>query len=797
MIINLHWLEEYIDNHYKPEDLIHILTAIGFEVEHVTNLDKELEHIKIGLIKEKKVHPKANDMYVCQVEVEDNDVRQIVCASEHPIEEGWKVPVALSGTKLPTGIQIKKGKFRGEMSDGMICLDREMGIIPRGSGLQTFSEETKIGNRLIDIAPIDDVLAEVSVLPNRPDCLGLIGIARELVAALGGQVRLPKINLKEDKGKTENSIKVTIESPEACPRYSCRVIRNVKIGKSPMWLSSKLVASGHRSINNVVDITNLVLLEWGHPLHAFDLDKITSHHIIVRNAMVDERTTLLDGKEITLNPDHLVIADAKRPIALAGVMGGANSEVSTETNDIVLECAYFDPVRIRNTSKKFGVQTDSSYRFERGMDPNEILDSALERATSLICEVAGGVAESGIVDTYPHRIEPRRFHLPISKVNKLLGVKLDQQQVNGYLEKLGMKLKPNDIVEVPTKRVDIDDPVVLIEDIARLYGYNQIPMAPSATSVTLGSQSKFDQFRIEVATRLINQGFFEARTFPLDSIDRFGDYKVNGNNSFIHLKNPLTTDMNMLRNSFLPRHLDVLLHNIHRNVHNLRFFELDRYFNRTNSNHTEKWVVAGLATGQVLDCERTPNPLFIDFFRLKGEIENILECLNIRTVSVKNAEVSFLHPRQSVELLSGEKKLGLIGQLSPYLTQKLEIGQDVFFFELYLKPLFEASNLYPRYRQIPRVPGIERDMAITIDKDVKYVELEKTIRSVSGNLLKNINCFDIYEGNEIPDGRHSIGLRLFFQDLERTLSSEEVSDVHEKIVHVLKERYDAVLRGQT
>jgi phenylalanyl-tRNA synthetase beta chain len=797
MRVNLAWLQEYMSERHSPEAILRSLTLLGFEVEDSYRVSEKLEAIRVGFIREKRPHPQLAERFICQIDLGEQTMRQIVCATEHPIDMGWGVPVALPGTHLPTGIDITEDRYGGVESSGMICLDREMGFVARGSGLQVLPDQITPGTRLVDVVDIPDVIVEIDVLPNRPDCMNFIGLAREVCASLGGEVRTSTSSgTVGNAGATDSSdvVQVQIDWPEACPRYACRVIRNAKVARSPMWLASKLVSVGARPINNVVDVTNYVMYEWGHPLHAFDLSKMAGSCIRVRRAEEGEELELLDGTTVTLSPGNLVIADASSPLALAGVMGGAASQTKEHTRDILLEAAYFDPVVVRKSSHGLAIRTESSHRFERGMDPNHTLECALDAATQLICELAGGHCDGDVVDIYPHPIRPKEFELSLSKINSFLGADIGQPEVTEFLENLGMECAEGLRVRVPTRRADVTDPVVLIEDIARLYGYDRIQARPTATVPLMGGRCDLDQFRSALADGLTAQGFLEACPFSLDDEARLTHFVDAEGSEPVRLRNPLTREMNALRSSLIPSLIQIANYNRRRGSRSLRFYEIGRCFQKSGREVNDHWVLTGIATGAVheLDWQRKPEP--VDFFWLKGVVENLLDSVHIELGAATKADAPYLHPHQGATLLSNGRTLGCLGKLHPTVAEAADTGQDTFVFCLDVATLFQCSDSVPQFTSHSQMPSIGRDLAFVINADTHYGLMEKTIRELGGPLLESVSCFDRYEGTALTLGKISLGVSLGFRANDRTLTAEEVDATCRDIVAALEREYDATLR---
>ena len=792
MLVNLNWLVEYINGEVKVEELSGLLMSLGFEVEETIHLKEKLGDIKVGFIKEKKPHPDAEGWNVCQIDLGELGTKQIICTSEHPVEEKWGVPVALEGTRLPTGLLIKSDKYRGVLSEGMICLDKELGMISRGSGLQVFDESIKPGTPINEAADIPDILAEVAILPNRPDCLALIGLAREVCAALKVPIKFPPANLKE-LPKVTTEVPVDIENPEDCNRYTCRLIKNVKVAPSPQWLASKLISAGSRPINNVVDITNYVLMEWGHPLHAFDYDKLHEGRIIVRRAKDGERLLLLDDTDLKLTPDYMVIADGDRPVALAGIMGGKETETNFDTTTVLLESAYFNAVLVRQSSRALGVRTDASYHFERGMDPNYTLEMALDRAAALICELAGGEVEPKRFEAYPLPIEPNKLKLTPEKIESYLGQSVEQEKVKDLFERLSMKVDPDCTITVPTWRIDGIDPVVLIEDIARHVGYDNISREAPMSVSTPGELEGITKLRRKLSNILVSQGFSEAYGISLDVPERME--KWGSPDNLIKLNNPMVEDMTILRNSLIPRLIDTMENNIRRDYNNLRFFEIALVFNMLKDGKPEmKWNLGAVALGEYQELDWAGKKGKVDFFYLKGVLENIADSLKLNGLSFEEKKFDCLHPFQSAAVKLDDKEIGYIGALAPEFKEKLDTKDNIYAFEIDISPIDKKMKTIDFFKPISRFPRVKRDIAVLLDAGIKYSEIESLIKSIAPDIVKDYNCFDSYAGKGIEPGKKSLGISIYIQASDRTLTNEEINQTVDNIVGALKEKFKAELR---
>jgi phenylalanyl-tRNA synthetase beta chain len=754
--------------------------------------------------------------HLCEIELERGRMISVVCASEHEIQEGWGVPVATAGTVLATGRAIKAAPFHGVRSEGMICLDGELGMVARNSGMHYFTDESLLGAPLAAAVDVPEYLLELNVLPNRPDFLGLIGIAREVAALLRLELRYPDTYKWADAG-APLPVTVDIREPELCPRYMCGLVRDVTVAPSPPWLKARLLLAGMRPINNVVDITNYVLYEWGQPLHAFDFQKITGSRIVVRRMAEGETLELLSGAVVgalgqsggkPFSQPPLVIADALRPMALAGIMGGRFAETADTTTEVLIEAAHFDPVLIRQTVQQVDLGMESrgtaaSYRFERGTDPNRMLEGALGRAVQLIAEVAGGAPQGSVLDQYPRPRQRRDFRVSPAKTSSYLGMPVEAATIHDSLTRLSMECSGNDReleVKVPTWRADVNDPVVLIEDVARMVGYDQIPVAPQPSMPSVGLRVMTDRLRQVVSEHLVSAGMYECRNPSLES-PKMSGWKGDASDS-ITLSNWATREMSVLRRTLLSGLAATVQTNIRRGAQSVWFFEVDRLFGRRGPEPddsgamTGRWHVAGIAGGQLQRSNWRADGTQVDFFTLKGMVEDLLEIIGARNAVFQPADRQPFVAGTAAEVsLSNSRSIGFIGEVDPKLVEFERVPFRVFAFELDLETLEDALKALPVYHQLPRQPAVTRDLAVVVKIAVSYADLVDTIRSTAGPRLELIRLVDQYQGSQVPPGHQSLAFHMLFRDHERTLTAEEVAETMDRIVTVLKDRFGAELRA--
>jgi phenylalanyl-tRNA synthetase beta chain len=794
MIVNTEWLLDYLTPRCRLADLLVALPRVGLDIEAAHVLERELAPVRVGFIRGKKRLEGSSDKYVCQVEVAPGDIRQIVCASAHPIEAGWGVPVALAGTDLPTGDSIYDETLHGVLSQGMICLDGELGLIAKGSGLQVFHDEALLGKSITEAMKIDEALVHVKVYPNRPDCLGLIGVARELAAMLDLTLVLPEVSAPREM--TKDAMPVEILAPSMCTRYTCQVIRGIRIEKSRPWMASRLMAAGLRPINNIVDITNFVMLEWGQPLHAFDLDRVREK-IVVRRFAPGETLRLLDGRSVGEAGEHapLAIADVHAPLALAGIMGGEMSGISETTADVLLEAAHFEPTGIRLSSRRLGVSSDSSYRFERGTDPNETLEGARDRATALLFSEASAQSAGRVTDAYPTPARRAVFSLPPERVSSYLGIPVTGEQVIASLTKLGCQCSEDLAhIEVPTRRVDVNDAVVLIEDVARVLGYEAIAPSASAETPTAGSTTALDQARGIARAALTGSGFLEIRGVPLEPLDGETRFSQLAGSS-VTLANPLNADLARLRRSLVPFLVKTAIYNASRRAVNFRYFEIDKIFSRPAKEPMEHWALGILLGGSLNDADWSTRRE-CDFFDLKGAVEFLLETLHAPRALFVPVSVEGYAEGMAARMVINGAPMGTIGQIAPELLAAERIYQPVFAAEIFIEPLVEGSRTAAIFEALPRFPAVFRDLSFVADRSVPYAALEQAIRAAAGPQLESVDCIDVFAGKGIALDQRSIAVSMVFRAADRTLSTEEVNAAVDQVVERLRKEFSAELRSR-
>ncbi len=811
MKVTLNWLKQYVDFDWSPEELTERLTMLGLEVEGVQKLGGEFEGVVVAQVITRDKHPNADKLSLCRVN-DGKGERQIVCGAQN-FKAGDKVPLILPGASLPgkPGEQpftIKVGKIRGVESHGMLCSPQELGLPDEVDGLLLLREDATVGQPLAEYLGRSgsDVVYDLEITPNRPDWNSVIGIAREISALTGNPLKIPVIQfLNTESEPISGLLTVRNEEPELCPRYTARIVRKVKIGPSPDWLRSTLTKVGLRSINNVVDITNFVMLESGQPLHAFDYHLLKSTAgesrptVVIRRASEGEKFTTLDGKERSLSSGMLLIADETRAVALAGIMGGQNSEINANTADVLIESAYFNPQNIRATSKKLELRTDSSYRFERGGDI-EICDWASRRAAQLICDLANGQVLGHSIDNCPTPHHAKEINLRHAKVAEVLGVDIPVPQQIEFLRKLGLEIPVCNAdefctVRVPAFRVDLKREVDLIEEIARLFGVDKIPSTPPRGAI---GGNAFDKVYDEIAEArriLIGLGFNEAQGQTLIA-DSAAKLAIGSADAIVELKNPLSSEMNVLRSSLLPGLLDSLQNNLSRKNNEVALFEVGRIFLSTNGIIKEERHVAIAWTGQRNSpfWSGADRDAKCDVYDLKGAIEEFLEQFGLRGASfVRRTESTPLCLESAVVQL-GKLQLGEIGQLMPVLAKRYDLRDAVFLAELNLDLLLARRNTAKSLKALPAFPSIRRDVAMLVPEATTHEAVLNTVKQSKTQNLEGVELFDVFRGKNIPAGQKSMAYAFTYRNAERTLTDADVTAAHEKLLEQFKISLQATLR---
>lgn len=799
MRIPLSWLKEYLPLSLTPDEIAKALTMAGLEVDSWETIGANLREIVVGSILESVKHPNADKLSVASV-TDGKETYQIVCAAPN-CRAGLKTALARIGVTFKEGDQeftIKKTKLRGIESFGMLCSASELGLSSDESdGIMELPAHFQEGTPLSNF--FTDTFFDISLTPNLSHCNSVLGVARELAALTEQNLQLPKISVKESDDPIENILHVTVADKTDCPRYACRAIKNVKVGPSPEWLKERLEKCGLRSVNNIVDVTNYVSLEMGHPLHAFDYDKLEGGEIVVRKAKEGETIKTLDGKERVIKETMLAICDRSKPAAIAGVMGGIDSEIGEKTRHIVLESAYFDPMSIRRTSKHLGLQTDASKRFERGTDPNQI-PSALDRAAMLIQQVAGGEIQAGTIDILAKEFPDAVVSCRLSRINQLLGTALSRGEVENVFKRLQFPYQwdGQDLftVHVPTYRNDVKGEIDLVEEAARIYGYDNISRQGGRYLASSLPPASIYLFEKEMRARLIGEGLQEFLTCDLIGptlLQIIQDQNMPPE-SFIKVLNPTSIEQSILRTSLLPGLLQVVKHNFDHQNHRIAGFEVGRIHYRTGEQYKEQPVAGIILSGPSAPYHWEQKVRDFDFFDLKGIVENLLEVLGIPNAEFKNIGLKTFHSGRQASIFIGSLEIGSIGEIHPAIQRRLDVPQRILFGEFNLQDLQQLAKPLEKVKPLAIYPGSERDWTMTVKESVPFASLIEHIRKQGSAILEEVTLKDIYRSDKLPKGYQNITLHFNYRDHTKTIEQEIVESEHQRLTSgVLKQLGDAVI----
>ncbi|MEW9031677.1 MAG: phenylalanine--tRNA ligase subunit beta [Planifilum fimeticola] len=804
MRVSYEWLKEMVDlSGIDADELAESLTRTGVAVDAVEDRNPGVHRVVVGRVKSVEPHPGADKLRVCRVDVGQEDLLQIVCGASN-VAEGQLVPVALEGAELPGGVRIKRAKLRGVESQGMICSAGELGLpekmLPKEltEGILVLTEEAKVGQDIRSLLGMDDKVLELDLTPNRSDCLSMIGMAYEAGAVFDRSLRLPEPKELPVTG-AELPVSVAVESEADCPVYAAQVVDGLRLGPSPQWMQNRLIAAGVRPINNIVDVTNYVMLEYGQPLHAFDYDQVSGGRILVRRARQGERLETLDGMTRECDQDTILITDGDKPLGLAGVMGGANSEVKDGTTRVLIESACFDPVLIRRTSRRLGLRSEASNRFEKGVDRSRIVP-ALKRAVQLLVEVAGGRVASPIVLEKSGDVEERIIPVRHGRIVSLMGADIGEEDVMDIFRRLRFPVKKEDNVyhvQVPSRRNDLSIEVDIIEEVARLYGYNRIPAVFLQGSQGRGGLTREQRLRRTIRHTLRHMGMNEAVTYSLTSPQWEKGLSLHPDARPIPLSMPISDERSVLRTSLLPHLLQSAAYNVHRRQEHVALFEIGRTYLAEKQPLTdlpeERWELAGLWTGPMGPVhwrEQTAS----DFYRVKGILESLFARLGIEGVEFLPARPKGFHPGRTAEIRIGGRFAGILGQIHPRLSDELDL-KETFAFQLDMEVLLDEAKTDLLFRPIPRYPASTRDLAIVVDAGVPAAEVEKVIRKAAGEHLESVTLFDVYTGEQVGNEKKSLAYSLVYRAEDRTLTDEEVAKFHQAVVDELERVFGARLRA--
>ncbi len=798
------WLKQYTDVRLSPEEITERLTMIGLEFESVERPGDKYKGFVVGEVLDVQRHPKADRLTVCRVAV-GKETLQIVCGAPN-VAAGQKVPVGLVGATVPRNQHDPSGKpfvlskvsLRGVESSGMICSALELDLGKDSEGILVLEPEAKVGQPLAVYLGLDDVVYDVEITPNRPDWLSHIGFARELSVLTGKPVKIPAVRLKEGKEPISRHLSITVKDAVNCPRFAARMIRGVRIAPSPKWLQEWLTLAGLRPINNIVDITNFVMYECGHPMHAFDYALLDKGQLVIRPAHNNLRFTTLDGKEHTMPEGAVMVCDGNKEVSIAGVMGGANSEIRPDTVDVVLESAYWNPSSIRRTAKALGISTDASQRFERGADPNAV-PYALNRAAALVCELAGGTLLKGAIDVYPKPIRPRRVTLRPARANAVLGTAIRPSQMVGYLKPLGLRPVKRTSAQitfsVPTFRVDLEREIDLIEEVARVYGYNNIE-DKTRTSVDFVQPFAKDTPADLIREKAVAAGLREVITNSMQDEYRSG----LGRRAPVKILNPQNQDMIHLRTGLVPGMLDVVARNIRASVFDMRLFEIGHVFSMSDpgeatlvEKYREEERIALLLTGNAEEQHWSRQARTVDFFDMKGVVEGLLRALALDKWRLISYSTDDGLTEDALALEIHGSYAGHFGRVRAEVLKFFGIEQDVFVAEFVLAPLSGVEGR--EFEPLPRYPRVRRDVAFGVREELEAGAIIEVIRASAGELLQGVDVFDVYQGANLPAGTKSLAFTLDLLSREGTLTESDIDAVMQRVINGVQESCGATLRG--
>lgn len=787
MKLPLSWLKDYMNTDgIDNASYIHALTMSGSMVEGIENPAEEFENVVTGKIQTIEKHPDADKLVVCQVDVGENDPIQIVTGAKN-VFAGAVVPVAKHKSRLPGGVKITKGKLRGIPSYGMMCSTDELGLSEeRATGILILPDDTPIGEDITKVLGLDESVAEFEITSNRPDCMSVIGLARETAATFNRPFSIPEDPLNENSEDVHDYASVEVEDSTLCPRYVARVVKNVKIGPSPEWMQRRLKACGLRAINNVVDITNYIMLEYGQPMHAYDLAHVEGKKIIVRRAQEGEQLETLDDQPRTLSSSMIAIGDAARAIGVAGVMGGANSEVTENTTTILFESANFQPILVRRAARALNMRTDASALFEKGLDPENCLP-AINHACRLLLEMGTGELVGGVIDVYPQKKEPTVLPFEPEKMNRFLGTNISEEEMLDIFHRLEFSVKDGKVI-APTFRGDIESMADLAEEIARIYGYDKIPSTMMRGTVVAGGKTKKQKLEDKIKDLLSYAGMYEIMTYSfIDPKENqlVGIPEGDPRNTFVRITNPLGEENSVMRTDMVSSMLKTLRTNYNRRNAEAALFELGTVYQKTEDGKLPD-------EQQMLSMGMYGSG---DFYTLKGLIEELLDALQIQTYRfVPCKDNPTFHPGRCADLYLGKEKAGTIGQIHPVVATNFKMDTEVYAASLAFDMLLKYFSTDRTYRALPKFPATSRDIALLIDKTTPVGAIADIIEKQKTNIVEEYHLFDVYEGEQVGEGKKSVAYSISFRAVDRTLTDEEVNAVMEKILQALKQELQAELR---
>ncbi len=786
MRVTLEWLKRYVEIEETGQEIAELLTRQGLEVSACVSVKPGLQGVITSRIVSLEPHPSVSGLWVCRINTGKED-RTVLCGAGN-VAVGDCVPLAVPGTSIPCGRVIEATRLHGIYSEGMLCSERELDLSEDHEGIMKLPSDTSPGLALERALALEDDVLDIEVTPNRPDCLSVVGVAREIAAGKGRKLRLPRFALVEQAPSSAEVSSIEIRAPEACPRYVGRIVEGVRVGPSPFWLRRLLSLVGLRPINNIVDVTNFVMMELGQPLHAFDLDRLEGNRIVVRMAREGETLTTLDGQQRRLGRDDLLICDARRPVALAGIMGSLESEISDGTTRVFLESAFFEPRGIRRTRKRLGISTEASFRFEREIDREGPLRAA-DRSTALMSALAGGRVLAGALDVYPIPYRERRIRTTVSRINRLLGTSIEKGRILGYLKGLDMAVRDEqeDALEVepPSFRPDVNMEMDIVEEVARLYGYDAVPthMPKAPVSVVRSDPERCAEDLARDV--LVGMGFCEVVNYSFggpDTLEKLGFPAGDARSVPVPLQNPLSEEQGFLRTTLVGPLLETVARNVRQRNRDLRLFEVGRVYLPSSGKGLpqERKMLAGVMVGRRYARRWNEPDATIDAFDLKGCLEVLLAAFGLDEFRWdRTDEISCLHPGCSGDILRYTTKIGYAGRLHPAVQEAFGIEEDVHLFEMEFASLVACMGRTRTYRPFAKRPPVQRDIALVLDDSMTYREVIETMRALSDARVTGIELFDLYRGPPVPEGKQSLAFRITYQDPTRNLTDEEINKIQE------------------
>lgn len=808
MLVSINWLRNYVDiGSITPEELAEKITKSGIEVDGIEYIAEKSTNIVVGHVDSCEQHPNADKLNLCQVDTGEEKL-QIICGAPN-IAQGQKVAVAKPGAVLPGNFKIKKVKLRGIESNGMICSLQELGIdekyVPKdiSEGIFVFPDEVIVGESVESLLNLNDAVLEFDLTPNRADALSMIGVAYEVAAILDENIELPEVTQSATGESAASYISVSVNDPELNPYYGAFIIKDIEIKSSPLWMRNYLMAAGIRPINNVVDITNYVLMEYGQPLHAFDYDRFSSEEIVVRRAVKGEKLVTLDEQERSLTEDNLVITNGKAPVALAGVMGGANTEVNNDTKTVLLEAAYFDPYSVRYTAKETGLRSESSTRFEKGIDPNRVKQAGM-RACQLLQQYANGTVLSGVVEFDELDHSEKTVQMETDEINRRLGTEINSNDVARILKKLRFNFEQDNehfTVHVPTRRGDITIFEDMLEEVARIYGYDNLPYTLPSGASQSGGLTDQQQLKRNMKRYLQGAGLMETITYTLtkeEYVQKLVSPEMNEQQLVpIQLAMPMSEDHKYLRLSILPELLQSLAYNHARNQTDLAYYEFGKVFVSdeaiTIKQPDEKLRLAGALTGKWLEQPWQQEKKTVDFYLVKGIMEGLFSHLQI-PVTFKQAKLPDMHPGRCATIQIDNEVIGFIGQIHPQLQKNMDL-KETYVFDVNIEKVLAAYSNIPTYNDIPKYPSITRDIAFILDEKISAGTVKAKIEENGAPLVKSVQIFDVFQGGNLPEGKKSIAYSLLYQNPEKTLTDDEIEVSYQEIIETINKQFNGYVRS--